>query len=93
VSSIVSLALSPVCANFGLGLSEWRVLATLGAFGELNGKVVSRRTGMHKTAVSRIAQRLVARHLIQMRPNPADQRAVYLRLTAQGQQVKVGRFW
>lgn len=48
---------------------------------------VGGHTGVHKTAVSRIAHDLAARHLIEMRANPTDQRAVYLRLTAQGQQI------
>lgn len=87
LSDVVSHAFSPVYTNVGLTLPEWRVLATLGTLGELTGKQVSGHTGTHKSAVSRIAHTLVARHLIEMRANPGDLRSAYLRLTAQGQQV------
>jgi len=86
VSNAFSQALSPVYSKYGLGLLEWRVIATLGSFGELNGKQVGAHTGMHKTNVSRIVHGLIARNLIESNYRPRDQRAMYLRLTVEGQQ-------
>lgn len=87
LSSVVSQVFSAVHATLGFTLPEWRVLVTLGAFGELNGKQVGVHTGMHKTAVSRIAHDLAARRLIERQASPVDQREVHLRLTAQGEQI------
>ena len=58
LSSLVSQALTQVYAQYGIGIPEWRVLVSLGQFGQMTGKAIGARTHMHKTKVSRAVAQL-----------------------------------
>ena len=71
-------------ARFGIGIPEWRVLATVGEFGSITATAVGAHARMSKVKVSRAAAALAARGLIARRGNPQDRRAAFLVLTAAG---------
>lgn len=72
-------------ARFGIGIPEWRVLATVGEFGSITAKAVGEHARMGKVKVSRAAASLEARGLIARQPNPEDRREAFLVLAPQGQ--------
>lgn len=84
LSSVVSRALSQLCARHGLGANEWYVLIILDQCGEMTAKAVGARLGMHKTKVSRIVATLLERGLISRRLSHADLRQALLHLTPLG---------
>jgi DNA-binding MarR family transcriptional regulator len=85
VASLVSLALSRVYARrYGIGVSEWRVLVTLGQYGVMTGKAIGAHTHMHKTKVSRAVALMEKRRLLIRRANRADMRESFLSLTPSG---------
>jgi DNA-binding MarR family transcriptional regulator len=84
LSSVVSRALSQLCARHGVGVNEWYVLMTLEQHGEMTAKAIGARLGMHKTKVSRIVKMLLARGLISRRLSHADLRQALLHLTPLG---------
>jgi DNA-binding MarR family transcriptional regulator len=84
-ASVVSQQLAEVySARFGIDIPEWRVIATLGRFGEATAKAVGLHSHMHKTKVSRAVTALEARGLVVRKANPADMREAILSLTAAG---------
>jgi len=88
LASLVSQALSRVYAErYGIGIPEWRVLATLGQYGTMTGKAVGAHSHMHKTKVSRAVAELEKRRMIARRANRDDLRESLLSLTPAGQQV------
>ena len=50
--------------RFGLGITEWRVIAVLGRYPGLSANGVAARTAMDKVAVSRAVARLLERGLL-----------------------------
>jgi len=58
----------------GLNLAEWRILATLGHFGELSPTEVSDRTMMDKAVVSRVKNALLKQGLISEVSDKTDSR-------------------
>jgi DNA-binding MarR family transcriptional regulator len=74
-------------ARFGLGIPEWRVIATCGELGAVTAAAIGRHAHMDKVKVSRAAARLEARGLVRRAANPADRREAYLALTAAGEGV------
>lgn len=85
LASLVSQSLSRVYSRrYGIGVPEWRVLVTLGQFGEMSGKAVGAHTYMHKTKVSRAVATLEKRKLVGRRANPSDMREVLFSLTLNG---------
>ncbi len=88
VASLVSQALSRIYAErYQIGVPEWRVLVTLGQFGEMTGKAVGAHSHMHKTKVSRAVALLEARELVARRANHADMREAFLSLTPAGRAI------
>jgi DNA-binding MarR family transcriptional regulator len=88
LATTVSEAFSSLySARFGLGIPEWRVLATLGQFGRALGRDIAAHGRMHKTTVSRAAAQLVEAGLVRREPSRRDQREAYLSLTAKGRKV------
>src|ERR1700690_2217722 len=73
VASLVSLALSRVYARrYGIGVSEWRVLVTLGQYGVMTAKSIGAHPPMQKTKVSRAGAILEKRRLLARRANRED---------------------
>jgi DNA-binding MarR family transcriptional regulator len=88
VATLVSQALSRVYSSrYRIGISEWRVLVTLGQFGVMTGKAIGAHTHMHKTKVSRAVALLEKRKFLARRANPADMRESFLSLTAAGRTI------
>ncbi len=70
--------------RFDLDIPGWRVIATLGQFGQVTAKAVGDHSHMHKTKVSRAVMDLEKRGLVTRSPNPLDKREAFLVLTPQG---------
>jgi DNA-binding MarR family transcriptional regulator len=88
LASLVSQALSRIYVErYGLGVPEWRVLVTLGEFGQMTGKAIGAHSHMHKTKVSRAVAELEKRKLIARRANRADLRESFLSLTSAGRAI------
>jgi DNA-binding MarR family transcriptional regulator len=88
VASLTSQALSRIYADrYGIGVPEWRVLVTLGQYGEMTGKQIGAHSHMHKTKVSRAVALLEARNLLVRRLNRADLREAFLSLTPAGRAI------
>src|SRR4051794_2217434 len=85
---VVSQALSRIYERrYGIGVSEWRVLVTLGQYGVMTGKAIGSHSHMHKTKVSRAVTHLEQRKLVSRRANRADMREALLALTPAGRRM------
>jgi DNA-binding MarR family transcriptional regulator len=88
VAEGVSRALSRLYAErYGIGVPEWRVIATLGQYDRMTAKDVGRHSRMHKTKVSRAVAALEEKGLASREPNEEDMREAFLRLTGRGRRV------
>jgi DNA-binding MarR family transcriptional regulator len=70
--------------EFGLKVTEWRVMAMLADAGALTQRELAERTVMDKVAVNRACKMLEDRHLARRRPNANDGRSHMLELTEAG---------
>ena len=70
--------------EFGLNISEWRVMAHLAHSEQVSVREIHARVDMDKSKVSRAAGRLEARGLIEKREDTRDRRLVEMRLTEKG---------
>ena len=89
--SIASNAVSKLIARayedrFGLTIPQWRLMAVL-AEKPLTQQAIVARTAMDKVTVSRAAQVLVNRHLVDRAAHEADGRSHILALTEQGREL------
>ncbi len=73
--------------RFGLGITEWRVIAVLGRYSGLSANEVAERTAMDKVAVSRAVARLMETGLVERDTDASDRRRSRLTLTAQGRHI------
>ncbi len=73
--------------QFGLKISEWRVMNVLGDSGPLTQRDLVRLTVMDKVAVNRACKVLEDRGLLARSPNAADGRSHHLELTAAGRDM------
>lgn len=73
--------------RFGLDIPGWRVLATLGEFGEQHAQFIAHSTRMHKTRVSRAVAALAERGFVASAESRTDRREVPLRLTSKGKRL------
>ncbi len=88
VAASVSEGLARIYSDrFGLGIPDWRVLATVAEFGSITAKAIGAHAHMGKVRVSRAAAALEARGLIRRDRNAADMREAFLVLTPQGEAV------
>jgi len=71
-------------ARFALSVTEWRVLAVLGRYPDLSANEVAERTAMDKVTVSRAAQGLLKRRLVERASHEADGRSHRLSLSQEG---------
>lgn len=74
-------------AEAGIGFSEGRCLAAIGAFSPLSVNDLAQRANLHKGPASRAAQSLVDQGLVTKGPSPTDGRGVVLTLTAKGRRL------
>jgi DNA-binding MarR family transcriptional regulator len=70
--------------RFGITIPQWRILANLAERGPLTPLEVGRCTVMDKVTVSRAAQGLVERGLLERRANGADGRSHILTMSPDG---------
>jgi len=73
--------------RFGLGVTEWRVIAILGRYPDLTATEVAERAAMDKVAVSRAVRRLLEAGLLVRDESDADRRSKHLYLSASGVDV------
>ena len=73
--------------RFGLGITEWRVIAVLGRYPGLSANAVAGRTAMDKVAVSRSVARLLDRGLLQRDIHDDDRRRSVLELSQDGYRI------
>ena len=73
--------------RFGIGVTEWRVIAVLGRYPALSANQVAARTAMDKVAVSRAVARLLARELLQRDMHDDDRRRSVLELSEAGYRI------
>ena len=78
---------SAYAARFGIGVTEWRVIAVLGRYSGLSANEVAERTAMDKVAVSRAVARLLERGLLQRDTHGDDRRRSVLELSEAGYDV------
>lgn len=71
-------------ARLGLGVNEWRVLASLSRLGPVSPTELARFTMLDKALVSRAIRNLVTGKLVERRPSLTDRRAAQLHPTAKG---------
>lgn len=90
--SVVSNRISQIIADtyarrFGIGITEWRVIAVLGREPGLSANGVAERTAMDKVAVSRALARLMERALVQRDTHGDDRRRSVLELSEAGYRI------
>ena len=73
--------------RFGIGVPEWRVLATIAWNHDISVNALSARTSLDKVAASRAASRLVKLGFVKSVTNREDGRLVMLTTTAAGRRV------
>jgi DNA-binding MarR family transcriptional regulator len=73
--------------RFGLGITEWRVLAVLGRYPGLSASQLAERTAMDKVAVSRAVASLLAAGRVTRTTHGDDRRRSVLELSGEGQRV------
>jgi len=86
ISEAVSRHFQPVYRDqHGMTRPEWKVLAHFGEDGKtLTAREIVRRTGLHKTKVSRAVSALERRRWLERKRDEADRRIEHLALTARG---------
>ena len=88
LSNRVSGAIARVYSErFGLGVTEWRVMAVLGRFPGLSANEVAQRTAMDKVAVSRAVARLTEAGRLERDTHDDDRRRSVLRLSPDGYKI------
>ena len=88
LSNRISQAIAARYARrFGIGVTEWRVIAVLGRYPGLSAGAVAARTAMDKVAVSRAVARLLERGLVQRDTHGDDRRRSVLALSRSGQRI------
>lgn len=73
--------------RFGLGVTEWRVMAVLGRYRQLSANEVAQHTAMDKVAVSRAVARLLDAGRLTREVADDDRRRSVLRLSAAGRAI------
>ncbi len=73
--------------RFGIGVTEWRVMAVLGRFPEISAIEVAEHTAMDKVAVSRAVASLCDRGLLLREIHADDRRRSVLSLSEAGYAV------
>ncbi|MEM9632890.1 MAG: MarR family transcriptional regulator [Pseudomonadota bacterium] len=88
LAETVSRSFSQIYADqYGIGIPEWRLLATLGEHEAMTARDIGTATSMHKTKVSRAVAALETRGFVEREKNPDDLREQMLKLSAKGSEV------
>ena len=84
VSNHVSHAFAQKVASQGVTVAEWVLMRSLHAADPLPPSVLAERMGMTRGAITKLADRLIAKGLLVRNPDPNDGRAQRLALTSAG---------
>ena len=85
ISEALSRHFQPVYRDqHGMTRPEWKVLAHLGQADTLTAREIVRRTGLHKTKVSRAVSALESRRWLERNRDEVDRRIEHLTLTRTG---------
>lgn len=87
VSNHVSHAFKVKIQGRGVTVAEWVVLRALYDSDEMNPSQLARQLGMTRGAISKLADRLIAKNLVACTPDPHDHRFQSLALTAAGRRI------
>jgi DNA-binding MarR family transcriptional regulator len=88
LSNIVSMSIAHAYEReFGLTISQWRVIAVLARYPKLSAIEVAARAAMDKVAVSRAVQALLETRRVVRGFDKGDRRRSVLRLSALGRAV------
>jgi DNA-binding MarR family transcriptional regulator len=88
LSNRISHAISGIYSDrFGLGVTEWRVMAVLGRFPGLSANEVAERTAMDKVAVSRAVAKLIDSGRLDRQIHGNDRRRSVLTLSEEGYRI------
>ena len=88
LSNRISQAIADLYAErFGIGVTEWRLIAVLGRYPGLSATGVAERTAMDKVAVSRALARLLERGLAERELHGDDRRRSVLGLSRAGKRI------
>lgn len=88
LSNRISDAIAVVYADrFGIGITEWRVIAVLGRYSGLSAGEVAERTAMDKVAVSRAVASLIDKSLLLRETHDDDRRRSVLSLSGSGRRL------
>lgn len=88
LSNRISTAIADVYEErFGIGITQWRVVAVLGRYPDLSAGEVAERTAMDKVAVSRAVAGLLGKGLVQREVHGDDRRRSVLRLSRAGRRL------
>lgn len=91
LSNRISQSIADLYAErFGIGVTEWRVIAVLGRYPGLSANGVAERTAMDKVAVSRAVASLLAAGRLLREFDDNDRRRSVLRLSTAGYAVYDG---
>ncbi len=85
VSNAVSQAFARKVAAQGVTVAEWAFLRVLYDAAPSAPSALAARMGMTKGAITKLAQRLIAKKLVVRDADPGDGRAQFLTMTAAGQ--------
>lgn len=88
LSNRVSAAIAQAYSErFGLGITQWRVMAVLGRYPGLSAGEVAQRTATDKVAVSRAVAGLLEGGYLEREIHGDDRRRSVLRLSREGEHV------
>lgn len=87
--SILSLKISNGIAEhyqdqFGINISEWRVLVILYKYPDITAKKIAQLSQMDKVRISRTVKSLVHKNYLKQQPHPLDARAKNYQLNDRG---------
>jgi len=87
--SSVSRRVADACANvyfseFGITVSDWRLMAQIGRFGSISAKDIAEKISMDRVTISRSAARCLSEGLIFELPHASDRRSKVLSFTHKG---------
>jgi DNA-binding MarR family transcriptional regulator len=85
VSNHVSHAFAMRVAEMGVTVAEWALMRFLFSLGEVSPSALASAMGITRGAVTKLADRLIAKELIARAANPEDGRAQTLSLTRAGE--------
>lgn len=88
LADVVARTIAPIVYRVsGLNLSQWRVIAAVADRPGCTATEVVSITPMDKGLVSRAVRTLVDREIITKRSSEKDGRAIFLRLTSEGERI------